>query len=333
MKLEVTVSHWPITGGFRISRGIKHEAEVIEVTVSDGGVVGRGEAVPYARYGEATEEVVAELKALVVRGGTGFGEAKQLRTGAARNALDAALWDWESQRQRKPVWELLGLRAPLPVTTAFTLSVDTPDAMATRARRERGRPFFKLKAAGEGDLERVIAVHDACPETPLIVDANEGWSVEAYESLAPAFADLGVVLIEQPFATGEDAVLASLDRPVPVCADESFMRVGQLADLASRYDAVNVKLDKTGGLTEAVVCMRAAHTLGLDVMLGCNVCTSLGIAPMFMLVGEAQYVDLDGPLLLSRDREGGVVWDGERLHPPHLWGFGSEEDASADSQS
>ncbi len=339
MKIDVAVSRWPIAGGFRISRGIKLEAEVVEVTVSEGGVHGRGEAVPYSRYGESTAAVLEELGALTDLG-TGGREARwrrasgMLRLGAARNALDCALWDWDSRRTGRPAWVLAGVPAPGPVATAFTLSVDTPEAMAAKARRERDRPFFKLKAAGEDDLARVAAVREACPATPLIVDANEAWSVEAYETLAPALRQLGVVLIEQPFAADRDEVLAELPHPVPVCADESFMRRSQLEALARCYDAVNIKLDKTGGLTEALACVEAARAHGLGVMLGCNVCTSLGIAPSFLLAGRADYIDLDGPLLLTADREGGAIWDGASLHPPMCWGQPvSEEDAGADAEA
>lgn len=324
MKLEVGVSRWPIAGGFRISRGAKHEAVVVEAIVTSGGVSGRGEAVPYARYGESVEAVVAELQAVALSGDDReslWAEAEeQLALGAARNALDCALWDWESRRTGRPVHALAGVSPPRPVPTAFTISVDAPGAMAEKARRERGRPCFKLKAGGEDDLARVAAVHEACPETPLIVDANEGWSVEAYDHLVPELRALGVILIEQPFPAGRDDVLSELSRPVPVCADESFMRREQLVDLVGRYDAVNVKLDKTGGLTEALACVREARGLGLRLMLGCNVCTSLGIAPSFMLTDHADFIDLDGPLLLTSDRAGGAVWDGARLHPPRLWG-------------
>lgn len=324
MRLDVGVSRWPIAGGFRISRGAKHEAVLVEVTVTGDGVSGRGEAVPYPRYGESVEAVVAELQAVRLSGDdrvSFWAEAeRQLTLGAARNALDCALWDWESRRTGRPVHALAGVAPPAPVPTAFTLSVGTPEAMADAARRERGRPCFKLKASGEDDLARVAAVHAACPETPLIVDANEAWSVETYEQLVPELHALGVILIEQPFAAARDEELADLARPIPVCADESFMRRSQLAGFVGRYDAVNVKLDKTGGLTEALACVREARTLGLRVMLGCNVCTSLGIAPSFMLTEHADFIDLDGPLLLTTDRDGGAVWDGARLHPPRLWG-------------
>ena len=331
MKAEVVVSRWPIAGGFRISRGTKHEAVVVEVTVVGDGSWGRGEAVPYSRYGESVEAVEAELRQLVLEDGDRQDQwadaSAQLKLGAARNAVDCALWDWDSRRLGQPACALAGVQRPSPVPTAYTLSVDTPAAMADKARRERGRPCFKLKASGQDDLARIEAVHAACPETPLIVDANEGWSVADYRTMAPVLGALGVMLIEQPFAADADGALATLPRPVPVCADESFMRRSQLVEIARRYDAVNVKLDKTGGFTEALACVRAARSQGLQVMLGCNVCTSLGIAPSFLLVGEADYVDLDGPLLLTRDRVGGAIWDGTRLHPPALWG--SEEDARA----
>jgi L-alanine-DL-glutamate epimerase-like enolase superfamily enzyme len=328
--LRVRHETWPLAGSFTISRGTRTSAEpvVVELTHSgeDGRVVlGRGECVPYARYGETVDGVIAAIEGLRTRIEDGLdriGLQELLPPGAARNALDCACWDLEAKRAGQPVWELAGLPPLAPVTTAYTLSLDTPEAMGRAAAANTARPLLKLKLAGPDDLARVEAVRANAPETRLIVDANEGWTLDDYVALAPKLAMLGVVLIEQPLPAGRDAALAGLPRPVPVCADESCHATDSLAELAGRYDAVNIKLDKTGGLTEALELKQAALAQGYQIMVGCMLATSLAMAPAILVAQGAAFVDLDGPLLLGRDRPEGLRYQGSSLYPPEpaLWG-------------
>jgi L-alanine-DL-glutamate epimerase-like enolase superfamily enzyme len=328
--LSVRQESWPLAGSFTISRGTRTTAEtvVVELTQSrdDGRVVlGRGECVPYARYGETVAGVIAAIEGLRTRIEAGLdriGLQDLLPPGAARNALDCAYWDLEAKRAGQPVWQLCGLPPLEAVTTAYTLSLDAPEAMGRAAAENAARPLLKLKLAGPDDLARVEAVRANAPETRLIVDANEGWSLDDYEALAPKLAALGVVLIEQPLPAGQDAPLAGTHRPVPVCADESCHATDSLAEIAGRYDAVNIKLDKTGGLTEALKLKQAAQAQGFQVMVGCMLATSLAMAPAVLVAQGAGFVDLDGPLLLAGDRPGGLTYDGSTLHPPEpaLWG-------------
>lgn len=322
IRLAARAERWPIRGRFTISRGAKTEAEVVVVEARAQGVRGRGECVPYPRYGETAEAVIRAIAALDPDGLTRARLQTLLPAGAARNALDCALWDLEAKRAGRPVWQLAGLREPGPVLTAFTLSLDTPEQMGAAARENALRPLLKLKLSGAGDLERVRAVRANAPNAAIIVDANEGWSVEHYRALAPKLAGLGVILIEQPFKAGEDGALTGLDRPVPVCADESCHTSDDLARLAGAYDAVNVKLDKTGGLTEALALKRAAEAMGFKIMVGCMVATSLAMAPALLLAQGAEWVDLDGPLLLAEDRTPGLAYQGSTVYPaePALWG-------------
>ena len=342
--LSVTVETYPIAGRFVIARGAKTEASVVVVTLRqgttpdaampdggtpDGIVIGRGECVPYARYGESVAGVVAAIE--TVRAAI---EARPdrdvlqdlLPPGAARNALDCALWDLEAKRTGVPAWRRAGLDAPVPVTTAFTLSVDSPAAMGEAARHARHRPLLKVKLAGAGDAERIAAVRAGAPDATLIVDANEAWVEADLETMIAACARAGVALIEQPLPAGADAALARVRHHgrhrVPICADESVHGRDGLAALRERYDAVNVKLDKTGGLTEALAVTVAAEALGFALMVGCMVGTSLAMAPALLLAGRARFVDLDGPLLLAADRPRGLRYDGSTLHPPgpDLWG-------------
>lgn len=323
--LTVRLERFPIRGTFRISRGAKTEAVVVVAELRDAdGIVGRGEGVPYARYGESAEDVAAAMEAMAPAFARGMGRralANVMPAGAARNALDCALWDLQAQRTGLPVWQLAGLAPPAPVVTAFTLSVDTPEAMM-EAARAAGRPLLKLKLAGDGaDLDRVAAVRDAAPGSRLIVDANEGWKPDDLATLPDAFARLGVEMIEQPLPAGADEALIGFRSPVRLGADESAHGLEGLEELASRYQVVNVKLDKTGGLTEALAVKTRAQSLGLDVMVGCMVATSLSMAPALLLAQGADYADLDGPLLLARDREPGLVYDGGRLLPGGgVWG-------------
>ncbi len=323
--LSVRQERFPIRGTFRISRGAKTEALVLVAELRDvDGRVGRGECVPYARYGESVEGVEAALRAVsdaFSRGLSRRALSHVLPAGAARNALDCALWDLEARRTGRPAWELAGLARPEPVVTTFTLSIDTPEAMA-EAARAIARPLLKLKLAGDGaDLDRVAAVRDAAPSSRLIVDANEGWKPDDLATLPAAFAKLGVEMIEQPLPAGADGALIGFDSPVRLGADESAHGLDGLEELARRYQVVNIKLDKTGGLTEALAVKARAQALGLDVMVGCMVATSLSMAPALLLAQGADYVDLDGPLLLARDREPGLVYEGALLRPtPGVWG-------------
>jgi L-alanine-DL-glutamate epimerase-like enolase superfamily enzyme len=329
LSLTVESTAFPIRGSFRISRGAKTEAVVVTATLmSDDGSVGHGECVPYARYGESVAGVIGAISALAPAFAAGSLDRdilqRALPPGAARNALDCALWDLAAKRTGQPAWRLAGLAEPLPVTTAFTLSIDTPTAMGEAARAlESSRPLLKLKLAGDGaDLDRVAAVRRAAPGARLIVDANEGWSVADLSHLPHRFADLGVEMIEQPLPAGQDAALAGIDRPLPIGADESVHGLEGLEELASRYDVINIKLDKTGGLTEALMVKARAEALGLRTMIGCMVATSLSMAPALLLAQGADYVDLDGPLLLARDREPGLRYNGALVHPPFsaVWG-------------
>jgi L-alanine-DL-glutamate epimerase-like enolase superfamily enzyme len=324
-KLEVAAEHWPIAGRFTIARGSRTEAVVMVVTIRDGAHAGRGECVPYARYGETVESVsaaIAGLESAVQEGLTREALQTALPPGAARNALDCALWDLEAKQAGRRAWDLAGVPEPAPVITAYTISLGTPQEMAEAAGRAAARPLLKIKLGKPGDPERIAAIRAAAPESELIVDANEGWLPENLADNFRACADAGVTLIEQPLPAGSDEALEGLDRPVPLCADESVHGRFGIAALRGRYDALNIKLDKTGGLTEALALAEDAERLGFSLMVGCMVGTSLAMAPAVLLAGRARYVDLDGPLLLARDRSEGLVYEGSRLHAPQpqLWG-------------
>jgi L-alanine-DL-glutamate epimerase-like enolase superfamily enzyme len=323
--LAVKVERWPITGGFAISRGAKHEAVVVVASIGDGAHTGRGECVPYAHYGESLEGVAAAIEACapaVARGLSRAELAALLPAGAARNALDCALWDLEAKRSGRTAASIAGIGALNPVLTAFTLSLGTPEAMAGAARQARFYPLLKLKLGGAGDIERLRAVREAVPQARLIADANEAWQPHETESLLAAAAAAGVELVEQPLPAGHDELLSRIARPVPVCADESVHDGASLDALSARYDAVNIKLDKTGGLTEALLVAERARALGLKIMVGSMVATSLAMAPALLLAQDAEFVDLDGPLLLARDRLPGLTYHGGMLFPPEpeLWG-------------
>ncbi|WP_420064278.1 N-acetyl-D-Glu racemase DgcA [Pectobacterium colocasium] len=316
---------WPIEGAFTISRGSKRQADVVVVALQSGNVVGYGECVPYSRYGESLESVMAQIGSLHsdVRNGL---DRQMLQTilpaGAARNALDCALWDLECKQHQQRIWQRLNLSSPMPLETAYTLSLDTPDRMRHAAIHHAHRPLLKLKLADANDLARVAAVREGAPLARLIVDANEGWNTERYLTLVPELVALGVTMIEQPFPAGKDDVLENLPRPIPVCADESCHDSQSLAVLTGRYDMINIKLDKTGGLTEALRLRNDAQAQGLEIMVGCMVSTSLSMAPAFVVAQGAAVVDLDGPLLLQRDRNNGLHYNGSEILPPNalLWG-------------
>lgn len=323
--LTVIAEKWPLARAFAIARGTKTMAETVVATVEGDGVRGRGECLPYARYGEAVDGVVEVLRALAPDIAAGMDrEALQgaLPAGAARNALDCALWDFEAKRAGRRVWDLAGLSEPRPMTTAFTIGLDSPSAMAGVARAESSRPLLKMKLAGEGDLERVAAVRQAAPGVRLIVDANEGWTPAMVEPLGAALAALGVEAIEQPLPADSDGALADLPHPVPFYADESCHDRASLDSIAGKYDGINIKLDKTGGLTEALALKHQAESAGLKIMIGCMVATSLAMAPATLLARDAAIVDLDGPLLLARDRDHGLEFVESELFPPciALWG-------------
>lgn len=316
--LSVAVERWPISGGFTIARGTKTEAVVVVATLTRGGVSGRGECVPYARYGETVEGVVAALQAQAVSLAQGADRQtlqREMPPGAARNALDCAWWQLQSREAGQAVSVLAGLPPPQPVTTAFTLSLGEPAAMAAAAERAAGRPLLKVKLGGEGDVQRIRAVRQAAPAATLIVDANESWTEANLHANLQACAEAGVALIEQPLPAGADEVLEGLDSPVPLCADESFHGLKGLDEVARRYRFVNLKLDKTGGLTAAIQVAQAARARQLGLMVGCMLGTSLGMAPAFLLTPWARFVDLDGPLLLTRDREPGFKFEGSTMLP------------------
>ncbi|MFN3972000.1 MAG: N-acetyl-D-Glu racemase DgcA [Gemmobacter sp.] len=319
--ITATPETFPLAAAFTIARGSKTEARVITATVTRGGVTGRGEAVPYARYGETVEGVLAAIAGLP-HGITRAALQQALPPGAARNAVDCALWDWEAKATGSRAWALAGLPEPGPRITAFTLSLDTPAAMQAAAARHAHRPLLKIKLGTPDDMPRLEAVRRGAPATRIIVDANEGWSADIYADLAPRLARLGVVLVEQPLPAAADEALEVLPRPVPVCADESCHDRATLASLHGRYDVVNIKLDKTGGLTEALLLVEAARGMGFGVMVGCMVGTSLGMAPAILPAQGAAFVDLDGPLLLAQDRAHPLRYDAAGVHPPHsdLWG-------------
>ncbi len=312
---------FPIRGAFTIARGSKTRSDVVLVEARDGSFRGRGECVPYPRYDETVPGALRAIAALPA----GIDRARlqtEMKPGAARNAVDCALWDLEAKRSGTPAWKLAGLPEPRPVVTAYTLSLAEPEAMGRAAAENADRPLLKLKLGGPGDIQRVEAVRRNAPKARLIVDANEGWTPELLAEYLPAMARLGVELVEQPLPAGRDAALKGMARAVPVCADESCHGIDTLADLAGRYDAVNVKLDKTGGLTEAVAVARAARRLGFQIMVGCMLASSLAMAPALLLAQLAQFVDLDGPLLLAEDRPDGIEYrDGLAFPPrPALWG-------------
>lgn len=325
-RLAVSVEHFPIAGRFVIARGAKTEAVVVVATVTQDGQIGRGECVPYARYGETVEGVAAALAAMAPAIAAGLDRhalQDAMPAGAARNALDCALWDLDAKAAGIPATTLAGLARVPPAITAYTLSLDTPEAMAAAARAQAERPILKIKLGGaEEDEARLAAVRAAAPDAALIVDANEGWRPQDLPQRLDLCARMGVALVEQPLPAADDAALAAIARPVPVCADESLHTRTDLARLATRYDAVNIKLDKTGGLTESLALAREAQELGLGIMVGCMVATSLAMAPAMLLTPFARFVDLDGPLLLARDREPGLTYEGSRVFPPSpaLWG-------------
>jgi len=323
--LRVCCERWPIAGAFTISRGSKTEAEVVVAELTDGTFTGRGECTPYPRYGETVPGVAAAIAGLaddIGRGLDRVGLQSALPAGAARNALDSALIDLESKRTSRRAYELLGITPPRPRVTAYTISFGPPEQMAHSAAAAASRPLLKIKLGGDGDAERIAAIRRAAPLAELIVDANEGWRPNNLTANLAACAAAGVTLIEQPLPAVDDGALATIARMVPICADESVHDRATLRALAGKYDAVNIKLDKAGGLTEALALAADARMLGFEVMVGCMVATSLAIAPALLIATYARVVDLDGPLLLARDRPDGLRYEGSIVHPAPaaLWG-------------
>jgi len=322
--LKIIHERYPIAGKFTISRGSKTEALVIVCEISHEGKLGRGECVPYARYGESIESVSAQIEA--VRGALENGATRQeiqtiMPAGAARNAVDCALWDLEAKISGKSVADLLGTSAR-PLETAITVSLGTPAEMAESTAKVAHYPLIKVKMGGDDDIARIQAVANAAPNSRIIIDANEGWTNDNIIENMRAAANAGVVLIEQPLPADKDEILSRIERPVIICADESVHTSVGLEDLAKRYDAVNIKLDKAGGLTEGLIMREKATALGLQIMVGCMVGTSLGMAPAVLLAQKANVVDLDGPLLLAQDRVPGLHYDGALVYPPEaaVWG-------------
>lgn len=321
MQIEVMSDVFRLAQVFTISRGSRTEAKVLTVRITDGGVTGVGECVPYARYGETLESVTAQIAGLsgVL---TREGLYDLLPAGAARNAVDCALWDLEAKRSGTPVWQLAGLAPLKPEMTAYTLSLDTPENMRAQAAKNAFRPLLKIKLGTPDDMPRLEAVRAGAPDSTIIVDANEGWSAAVYADLAPHLVRLGVALVEQPLPAGEDDALIGMTRPVPVCADESCHDRASLPALKGKYDVVNIKLDKTGGLTEALALRADALAQGYSVMVGCMVGSSLAMAPALLVAQGMSFVDLDGPLLLAEDRDAAMTFDAAGIHPASraLWG-------------
>lgn len=322
LRLEAEIERWPLASEFVISRGAKREAQVVVARVSDGRFTGRGECVPYPRYGQTPEATLAALKSVPAELLDRERLQRDWPPDAARNALDCALWDLEAKRSGRSASELAGLAPLRPLLTCYTISLDTPEAMAAAAKAVPQLPLLKLKLGQPGDVERMHAVRQARPDARLVADANEGWKAEDLSHLLRVAAEVGIELIEQPLPADADAALAGVERHVPVCADESAHTSDGLAALRDRYDAVNIKLDKTGGLTEALHMAREARALGFRIMAGCMVATSLAMAPAVLVGQLADWVDLDGPLLLARDRDWGLeIRDGVISPPdPRLWG-------------
>jgi len=324
-RLRVYTESWPIRGTFRISRGSITEVQVVVAEIEQDGCIGRGESAPSDRYGQNVAGVTEQILGLGDRIAAGMDRIELqsvLPAGSARNAVDCALWDLGAKLAGQPAWHLAGLKTCHPLQTAYTISLDAPETMEQKARKHAQRPLLKLKLTGEGDVDRVAAVRSGAPDSRLIVDANESWDPALFKTMAPQLKDLGVEMIEQPFPAGADAALADLAHPIPVCADESCHDSASLNTLKDRYEVVNIKLEKTGGLTEALRVRQTARKMGFQIMVGCMVATSLAIAPAVLAAQRAEFVDLDGALLLEKDRPHGLIYRNHSLHPPQpeLWG-------------
>lgn len=324
-QLTARIETWPIAGAFTISRGAKTEAVVVVAEISRNGLTGRGECTPYARYGETPETTLAAILAMQARFAAGLDRLalqSAMPAGAARNAVDCALLDLDAKSQGLRVWDMLARPAPRACTTAYTISLGTPEAMAAATAKAAYRPLLKIKLGSDDDAARIAAVRKAAPECELIVDANEAWTPANLAANLDACHNAGVTLIEQPLPAGNDDALMHVHRPITVCADESVHDLASLEALRGRYDAINIKLDKAGGLTEALAMADAARAMDLQIMVGCMVATSLSMAPAMLIAQQARFVDLDGPLLLAGDRDGGLRYDESTVYPPDqaFWG-------------
>ena len=318
-KLEILVERWPIAGSFTISRGSRTEAVVVVARITEEGVTGMGECVPYARYGESIDSVVAQIRSIEMAIASGAERRDLLAllpAGAARNAVDCALWDLEARQTGTSLAALAQMPAPQPMITAYTLSLGTPETMREAAEKAAHRPLLKVKLGGEGDPERIAAVRAGAPKSRIIVDANEAWRAETLHANLAACEAAGVELIEQPLPDGGDEALRGIRTPIAICADESLHDSASLAHLPPWYGAINIKLDKTGGLTDALLLLKAARARGLKIMVGCMLGTSLAMKPAVLIAEGAEFVDLDGPLLLAKDRENGLQYEGSLLIPP-----------------
>jgi len=319
--IQAKVDIFPLAQVFRISRGARTQAEVVSVVIKKNGLTGRGECVPYARYNETSESVIQQIESLPsdINRQT---LQNTLPAGAARNAVDCALWDLDSKKMDLPCWQLAGIPMPKELITAYTLSLDEPENMLKQAEKNSNRPLLKIKLGTPNDMPRLEAVRKGAPNSKIIVDANEGWDAETYTKLAPDLVRLGVQLVEQPLPADKDDALIGLPRPLPICADESCHDRNSLPKLIGKYDFVNIKLDKTGGLTEALYLKNKALEDGFKIMVGCMVGSSLAMAPATLIAQNATFVDLDGPLLLAKDRDYGLFYDESLVYPPkkELWG-------------
>jgi len=324
-RLTAEVESWPLARPFAISRGVKTQADVVVARITEGAVTGWGECVPYPRYNESVEGVAADMEKLTPAVAEGMDREYllgALHAGAARNALDCALWDLEAKQSGKRVWQLAGIDAPTSYVTAETIGIGSVDEMADAATRLKSAPLIKVKLDGQLVMERMQVIRDHAPSSRLIIDPNEGWTIDQLKDVAPKLADLGVEMIEQPIPAGLDDGLTAYDPPIPICADEACHTSADLDGLKGKYQMINIKLDKTGGLSEALKLARLATEAGFDIMIGCMVGTSLAMAPAVLLGGHAEFVDLDGPLLLKQDRGGGLTFRDGYVHPPEasLWG-------------
>lgn len=325
LTLSLRIERWPLAVPFHIAGHVIDAARLVSVTIGDGYHAGHGEASGVFYLDETPESIAAQIesvRASIEAGITRVQLLAVLPPGGARNAVDTALWALESQRQALPVWRVAGLPAPRPLLTTMTIGVDTPHAMARAARALTHARALKIKMDGTpADAARLAAIREIRPDVPLAVDANQGWSRAHFDAMMPVLHQLGVGMLEQPFAIGADACLEKIDCPIPLAADESFQDLGDLPTVARRYDIVNLKLDKCGGLTRALDLAAHVRDAGLSVMVGCMAGTSLAIAPAFLLGQLCDHVDLDGPIFLARDREAGVAYTDGLLHcKPQIWG-------------
>lgn len=325
MQVQIRRVEWPYASPFRISGWSLESEEAVQVELTDGPLVGRGEGIGVYYHGETVDSMLSQLRSIEHKLSQDISRAalqSLLPAGGARNAADCALWDLEAKRAGKRAWELAGMHLVTPITSDFTLSLDSPDAMARAAAAVPQYSKLKLKLAGAGDPERVAAVRAARPDAELIVDANQAWNEQHLREFIPQLAALGVKLIEQPLRADRDEPLLHFKSPIPICADESCQTRASLPSLVDKYDYINIKLDKTGGLTEALALAREAQERGFKLMVGCMSGSSLSMAPAFLIGQRCYFVDLDGPLLLTADVPHPIRYEGGSMHPPEpaLWG-------------